>query len=297
MNVCCVILNYNDWRTTRDLAKRIHDYRTIGHIVLVDNASTDDSCERLSELRDDKVTVLCSEKNGGYGAGNNLGVRYSIEKLGAEQVLIANPDVTFSEPCVRQMARILEERPGVGVISAVMEDAVYGGRMNGWRLHGFAGELLNMGPVSRRLLGRFLTYPKSYFRGRKAVYVDAVHGSMLMVSGKAFCDCGGYDEGIFLYQEEAVLGQRMRGSGYRTVLLLSQRYRHEHSVSIGKTYDTLIARQKLRNQSTLYYMKHYLSIHAWQAVLARLWFGGILLEDYGAALFGKLYEKGRENEL
>ncbi len=56
------------------------------------------------------------------------------------------------------------------------------------------------------------------------MYVDAVHGSMLMISAQAFEETGGYDEGIFLYQEEAVLGQRMRASGYRTVLLLNRTF-------------------------------------------------------------------------
>ncbi len=280
-------MNYNDWPTVKTLVERIHDYKILKHIVLVDNASSDDSYQQLLRMKDEKVTVLLAEKNGGYGSGNNMGIRYSVEQLGMSQILIANPDVIFSEECVRCLARVLEARPDIGAASAIVEDAVYGGQMNGWKLRGFGGELLSMGPVSRRVFGRFLNYPEKYFRGKKAVYVDAVHGSMLMVNGKAFLDCGGYDENIFLYQEEAVLGQRMRAGGYRMVLLLNQRYRHEHSVSISKAYDTLTARQRIRNQSEMYYMERYLHINSWQKIAARLWFGGILLEDYAAALLGK----------
>ena len=44
-----------------------------------------------------------------------------------------------------------------------------------------------------------IDYPDSYFQGHKAVYVDAVHGSLLMVDAVKMLGCGGYDEEVFLY--------------------------------------------------------------------------------------------------
>lgn len=278
MKLNCVILNYNDAGTVEKLVRLIHDYRVVEQIVVVDNASTDDSMERLKELQDHMVDVIRADKNGGYGAGNNLGVRFARENRQATHVLIANPDVEFSEDCLMKMLRIFENHPDAGVVTAVMQDAQYGSQRNGWPLRGFVRELLSMGPVSRRLAKRFLEYPDPYFRDRKAVFVDAVHGSMLMVDADKFLECGGYDEGIFLYQEEAVLGQRMRTCGYRTILLLNCSYRHEHSVSIHKSHESQMARQRLREKSTLYYMKKYLSINPLQEQLARLWFLGIRME-------------------
>lgn len=289
MRINCVILNFNDWETVTRLVHMIHDYDYLEKIVLVDNHSTDDSWEELQVLKDEKVDLIRTQKNGGYGYGNNTGIRYAIENNGATHVLVANPDVVFSESCVIHIAKIYANHPDAGVVTASIQDETFGsGRgRNGWKLHGFTGELLSMEPVCRRLFRRFLNYPASYFKGKKAVYVDAVHGSMLMIRAQAFLETGGYDEGIFLYQEEAVLGQRMRTSGYRTVLLLNRTYQHQHSVSISKTYSQLLKRQKLRNQSAYYYMVHYLRINAVQKVIAKLWFQLILLEDWLAAkLFG-----------
>lgn len=288
MNLSCVILNYNDADTVGKLVRRIRDYKILGQIVIVDNASTDGSMEKLEPLRGGNVSVIRAEKNGGYGAGNNLGVRYAAEHGNAAHVLIANPDVFFSEGCLIKMLRVFRNHPDVGIVAAVMHDAGYGKLRNGWRLHGFVGELLSMGPVSRRLFGRFLDYPKSRFRGRKAAYVDAVHGSMLMVDTEKFLGCGGYDEGIFLYQEEAVLGQRMRAFGGRTALLLNCSYRHEHSASISKTYESQLARQRLREESTLYYLRHYLSVNRVQEMAAKLWFWGIRTEIRAAKVLGML---------
>ncbi len=278
MKINCVIVNYNDAGTVLELVGRIRGYRCFDQIVVVDNASTDDSWQRLEPLKDHKVAVIRGEKNGGYGYGNNLGVKYAAQVNEATHVVIANPDVEFSESLVLAMGRIFSQHPDAGVVSAVMEDMEYGGLGRGWPLRGFVGELLAMGPVSRRIFGRFLNYPEKYFEGKKAVWVDVVHGSMLMVDTAAFLGCGGYDENIFLYQEEAVLGWKMRTEGYRTALLLAQSYVHRHGVSVGKSVGQALERQKLRHESVLYYMKHYLYINPFQAAVARMWFWGILME-------------------
>ena len=290
MKTNCVIVNYNDADTVINLVDRVHEYLCFDQIVVVDNASTDDSWQRLERLRDDKVAVIRGEKNGGYGYGNNLGVRYAARINEATHVVIANPDVEFSENLILAMGRIFSHHPDAGVVSAVMEDMEYGGMGYGWPLRGFAGELLAMGPVSRRIFGRFLSYPGKYFEGKKAAWVDVVHGSMLMVDTAAFLECGGYDENIFLYQEEAVLGWKMRTGGYRTALLLTESYVHRHGVSVGKSLGEAMERQKLRHESVMYYMKHYLYINPVQELMARLWFWGILMEIRiaGGFMGGKL---------
>ena len=100
VRLSCVILNYNDAETTEKLVKQIADYNVLHQIIVVDNASTDDSLERLKKLEADqpgRLHVLSADHNGGYGSGNNLGVRYAAGQGGATHVLIANPDVVFSE--------------------------------------------------------------------------------------------------------------------------------------------------------------------------------------------------------
>ena len=292
MQLSCVILNYNDAETTEKLVMQIADYDVLHQIIVVDNASTDDSLERLRKLESDanasqscKVRVISADHNGGYGSGNNLGVRCGAEQ-GATHVLIANPDVVFSEQSLKAMLAVFARHPEVGIVTTRIRDARFPNLKNGWPLRSFIRELLSMGPVSRRLLGKTFDYPDSYFAGRSAVYVGAVHGSMLMVDTEKFLEAGGYDEGIFLYEEEQVLGRRMQNAGYRSVLLLNQHYDHEHSASISKSFSDAMKRQRLREESTLYYMKHYLHISPLQEQIAKLWFAGIRMEMQVAKLVG-----------
>ncbi len=280
--ISCVILNYNDAASTERLVRQIYRYPVLDAVVVVDNHSTDDSLSRLKamaqELDPEKIVVLKSRENGGYGAGNNKGVRYSYEVLQMDYVLIANPDVEFSESCVIHLARLFEKHEDLGVAAALMEDPAYGEQKNGWPLLGFWGELARTGPVCRRLFRPLLEYGPHYFEGKKAVYVDAVHGSLLMVDAVKMMECGGYDEKVFLYNEESILGFRMLEQGYRSVLLLTERYQHRHSESISRTYQNAWARQRLRNESALYYYRHYLKANPLKMLAARIFFQAVRLE-------------------
>ena len=283
MKISCVILNYNDAQTVLDQARRICPYPSLDYVVVVDNASTDNSWEELQKLKEesDKISLIRTEKNGGYGAGNNAGIRYSYEELEADFVLIANPDTVFTDTCVRNMAAVLGRCPDVAAAAPRMIDPVFGEQINGWKLPGFLGSLIKTGPICRRTLGRILKgridYPDSYFQGHKAVYVDAVHGSLLMVDAVKMLGCGGYDEEVFLYNEEEILAHRFQNAGYRTVLILCQTYRHEHSASISKSFQSAAGRQKLRNQSALYYYEKYLHICPLQKLIAQGFFQVILM--------------------
>ncbi|MCD8370908.1 MAG: glycosyltransferase family 2 protein [Clostridiales bacterium] len=288
MKLNCVILNYNDARTTAGLVRRIRDYDILDGIVVVDNRSTDDSMKRLEALRDEKVTVIGTERNGGYGYGNNRGVRYAAGKNGATHVLIANPDVNVSERCVCAMLQIFAGHSEVGVVSARMRDEMYGDLKNAWPSRTFSGELLAMGPISRRLFRGILEYPVSYMNGKQAVYVDTVHGSLLMVDVAKFLQCGGYDEHMFLYQEESVLAWRMRKHGFRTVLIRNHSYRHAHSVSISKSFSGQMERQKLRERSVMYYLSRYLQIGFAGKLFTKIWFLIIRAEIRTAEVFDKV---------
>ena len=130
MKLAAVILNYNDGDETIEAVRRISEYETLEAVIVVDNASTDGSREKLKawlremnhklareEREEEEETeqfhrymLVSSDRNGGYGYGNNLGVQYAYEVAGAEYVLIANPDASFSEDCLKQMLACFEER-------------------------------------------------------------------------------------------------------------------------------------------------------------------------------------------
>lgn len=121
MQLSCVILNYNDAETTEKLVKQLADYDVLHQIIVVDNASTDDSLERLRKLESDanasqsgKVRVISADHNGGYGSGNNLGVRYAAEQGGATHVLIGESGCGIFGAVPKSHAGSLCPSPGGG---------------------------------------------------------------------------------------------------------------------------------------------------------------------------------------
>lgn len=307
MKVAAVILNYNDAEETIAAVRRIAAFACLDTVIVVDNASTDGSAERLkawlsaenrrllseeeTEETDDapedepeqfhRYMLVRAERNGGYGYGNNLGVQYAYENAGAELVLIANPDAAFSEKCAEAMIACFENDPTAAVVSVPVQgaDGTPDWQGSAWPLHGFYAALLETGPLTRRLFRKRLRYPDAMFAGAVPlpVRVDAVHGALLMVDADRFMACGGYDEEMFLYNEENVLAWKMKENGSETLLLTDQSYCHKGSATISASYDA-VERQKLRQRSEFYFYRKYLEISPLQSLLARCFQALVLLE-------------------
>lgn len=267
--ISCIILNYNDARTTEKLVRQIREYEILDSIVIVDNCSTDNSLETLGGLEEGKVHLIRAGKNGGYGYGNNQGIRYAVSELHATHVLIANPDVEVSESCLKAMADAFLKFGRLAAAAAVTTNPAGEVQLSSWRLNGFWGDLLDTGLVTRRLFKKLLNDRPELSKGRSYAFVDAVAGSLFLADAAALMECGLYDEEVFLYCEEKILGWKLKKSGYRTVLLLDQRYVHHHSVSISKNVTSIRKKQELLHESKLHYYKKYLKINPFEEWLAK----------------------------
>ncbi|SET96562.1 glycosyltransferase family 2 protein [Lacrimispora sphenoides] len=281
MNISCIILNYNDPETTISLVNSIVNYKILDSIVIVDNYSTDDSVSRLQAVAGGKVHLISTERNGGYGYGNNQGIRYAYGTLHASHVLIANPDVKVTEGCIQAMKDSFLKISRLGVAAAVTRDGAGEVALSSWRINGLMGDLLDTGLITRRIFARWLNDRpelKADFEKERYVYVDAVLGSLFMADINALMECGLYDEDVFLYYEEKILGFQLKKKGYGTVLLLNQSYIHLHSVSINKNVKSILKKQAILHESKLHYYKNYLGINRFQECLVKAFLAFLMAE-------------------
>ena len=265
--ISCVILNYNDAPTTISLVERIKEYALLDYIVVVDNCSTDDSWEQLQRYKSDKVHVVQSSRNGGYGSGNNVGLRYSSNVLNADYSIIANPDVQFNEDCVEKFLQTFKEDPSVALVSARQSNSSDCAWKNCSTLQYVLATSLFF-----EVWQNIRSYPKSYYKGKDSVLVFAVPGSLLMVDLKKMIKYGMYDEEFFLYYEEPVLAQKFADAGLKTVLRLDCSYVHNHHVSISKTYRRWSQQHAILLRSAEMFLKKYKKANALQMAFAKLWF-------------------------
>lgn len=86
--VSIIIVNWNGQKWLNKCFNSLYSQTYKNYeIILVDNASTDDSIAFIKENYPD-VIIICSQKNLGFACGNNLG----IEKAKGEYILLLNND-------------------------------------------------------------------------------------------------------------------------------------------------------------------------------------------------------------
>ena len=113
-----VILNYNSWADTVACVDSIHEAekKLEFRIYLVDNCSPVRPEPGVLESLDKRgVIFIQNERNAGYSAGNNIGIKRALED-GCEEVLISNSDVRYETGSISELQTYLQDHPDVGIV-------------------------------------------------------------------------------------------------------------------------------------------------------------------------------------
>ncbi len=275
-----VVLNYNDSESVIDYVNRIISYESIEHIVIVDNKSTDNSYDKMKSVFRDhpKVDLLQTEKNGGYGFGNNRGVEFLVKNYDSEYIAITNPDVFYEEGALRECERFLYEHNDYCVAAPRMKNIKGNYEMCSWKLPSW----IELAAHSSVFLSRLIPMKYEVFESceNEIEQVDCVSGAMLCINTNLFMKCNMYDEGMFLYYEETLLAIKLRKAGYKSALLCPYSYVHYHSVSISKTFKSKFSKQMLMHTSQKYLLRNYYSLNILQRIIADVIMGVSVFEMY-----------------
>ena len=272
-----VILNYVDYETTLSLISHIKHCSEIDHIVIVDNASPNDSYVRLKVCENEKISVIQSRRNGGYAFGNNVGVRYLIENYNPDIIGIANPDVLFDNAFVRKIKNVFEAYPEYAVLTGLQLSA--DGKINYGAFHGkdsvssiFRYEISQLFSLFTRILQKIfhvqlMTGFKKYMDmklqdGGEVIPVWEVHGSLFFVRASDFKEAGFFDEGTFMYREEEILSSKIERLGKKEGVIPEIKFVHLciHHFS-NNPYNILphLKSEYYYKNSKIYYFNKYIT--------------------------------------
>jgi N-acetylglucosaminyl-diphospho-decaprenol L-rhamnosyltransferase len=209
-SIGAVVVNYNAGSALCGCVASL-EAGGVTEIVVVDNASADDSIALLSKCSPD-ATLVSSPANLGFGRGANLGARSTV----AEYLLVCNPDLVASPEAIQRLATVLDESPGVALAGPMLREpsgVVYpsGREFPGMAEalgHGFVGLFWGGNPWTQR----YRHIGQEQHRSRDA---DWVSGAFFLVRRTAFDEVGGFDERYFMYVEDVDLCWRLRKSGWR----------------------------------------------------------------------------------
>lgn len=235
--VLCVVLN---WRTAEMTRRSVESALVAmegvaGGIVVVDNDSGDGSFETLSAAfaGHPRVRVIQSGRNGGYGAGNNVGIRAGLPGgVAPDYVYILNSDAFPAPDAIRILRDYLDAHPGVGFAGSHIHGEDGEPHTTAFRFPSALGELegaAKTGPVTR-LLRRWVVAPPLPAATQR---VDWLAGASVMMRRSVLDRIGLFDETFFLYYEETDLCRRAARAGWPTVYVVESRVMHIGSVSTG----------------------------------------------------------------
>ncbi len=206
-------------------------------VVVVENASGEEADLASGIERDfkDLARLVVSPVNGGFGAGNNLGVRSAHEAGRAfDYVHFLNPDTEVRPTAVLSLVRFLEAHPRAGLASGSFEHPDGTPWPIAFRFPSALGELeaaCGLGVVSRLL--RDHVVPRTM--GSSPELIDWCSGASMMVRREVLEQVGGFDESFFLYFEEIDLCRRMRIAGWESWYVPDSRVMHVRGQSTGVT--------------------------------------------------------------
>ncbi|HWL55354.1 MAG TPA: glycosyltransferase family 2 protein [Paracoccus sp. (in: a-proteobacteria)] len=241
-SVQVVVLN---WRTPdMSLAAAEAALREIadldGGVTIVDNGSDDGSHEKMQAeaeargwLASGRVAVVQSGWNGGFGAGNNYGIRQGLpDGRRPDLVYLLNSDAIPQPGAIRILRDYLVAHPEAGIACSRLRGTDGAPHLTAFRFPSAAGEFeaaSRTGPVTRLLRDKVVAMPQPEVSGR----VDWSAGASMMMRSDVLDRIGLFDEGFFLYFEETDLCRRAAGAGWQTHYVVESEVEHIGSASTG----------------------------------------------------------------
>lgn len=199
-------------------------------IIVVENASPDDSFAHLKAALPKDVRLVLAERNGGFSSGVNVGAALAT----GDFLLVLNPDTYFVDQSISRALELMETDKTIGLVGL---DLTY---PNGERQFSARRFYSVLDIVGRRTpLGRY--WPIKPMIDRHMMFTawdkglpfdaDWVMGTGFVIRRSLFEKIGRMNEAYFLYMEDVDLCARVWRAGLRVVCAPNVRLIHDHQRS------------------------------------------------------------------
>lgn len=236
--VYIVVLNWNGWRDTLRCIASLKALRyPYFEIVVIDNASSDDSVIRIRE-KYPEIKMIINDKNRGFAGGCNPGIRMAIG-ANAKYVWLINNDAIADRNALGALVDLMESCPNLGASGSLIYDLDFPEKMLAWG----GGRINWVFGISRHC--------------NKEVdddSLDYITGASLFLRVEAIQDVGLLDERYFMYWEDADICIRLRKARWRLSVGKASRVFHAESSSVGKR--SSLQTQYFNASSVRFFRKH-----------------------------------------
>ncbi len=203
--VFIIVLNYNGKDVIKTCLSSLFklDYPNF-EIVFVDNNSSDGSLE-IAKSNFSKANFIKNSENLGFSAGNNIGIRFALERM-AEYILVINNDTEVEKDFLEKLVEAGLKDKKAGVLSPV----IFNGEKNKiW----FSGGKIKWFEMK--------TVHEQEPRTEEAYESEYLSGCAMLIKAEVFREIGLFDENFFLYYEDADFTFRAKKAGFKNIVVSS----------------------------------------------------------------------------
>jgi GT2 family glycosyltransferase len=226
MDCSIIIVNYNTKTITNNCIESVKKF-TEGisyEIILVDNASSDDSVAFFNEMKD--IIFIRSSENIGFGRANNLGA----EQAKGEFLFLLNSDTVLVENSIKKLVDFFEDKEAelnIGSLGCILVDKEMNYNGCGSNFTSCAEEIHHYKTIIPGLRYFFKNKPVNLYPLRESFFeIDYVIGADLMIKNHVFKNMKGFDKDFFMYYEESDLQYRMKRAGYKAYIYTETKIIH-----------------------------------------------------------------------
>jgi len=284
--VSAIIVSYkNEEMTCSYVNEELGKCPEIDHVVIVNNAATEASNEKLhagipgSELSigDDyhgaNVIILYNKENQGFARANNQGARFVNRFIHSQYLLFSNDDIVINNAdVVEQLIKIRESNPSIGCFAPkiLKTDGSTQGPFPYWSLWK-RYTLYTLYPIGMRWARKIIVKRQDkQLQHTVSGFYNTLVGCFFMVELSDFTRAGMMDDRTFLYREEEILAERLKSIGKRSYCETSVSVIHlggQSSYKDSKRQYNFV-NQTIRDSDIIYY-HDYRNYPLWQIHLAQ----------------------------
>jgi GT2 family glycosyltransferase len=213
VRVAAIVVNWRRPELTIAAARHVAVQTYPADLIVVDNGSGDGSADAIEQALPD-ASLIRMDKNGGFGTGCNAGIAHALDST-YDHVWLINND---AEPQPDALAKLVEAMAdkSVGIVGSRLTEP-HG------KVDDHAGAIMNPATLGCRA-------------SLSAVELNAarwswISGASALIRLDAIKTAGVFDEGFFMYWEDADLCTRLRSAGYRLAVAEDSIVAHEAGTS------------------------------------------------------------------
>ena len=212
-------------------------------IIVVDNNSSDGTCEMLAKKFVD-VKLILNKNNVGFSKANNQGV----EKATGEYVLILNPDTVVAEDTFDIILPFAEKQKNLGALGVKMIDGT------GNFLPESKRNVPTVRIANQKIRGNSENYYANQLSVNENAEVEILTGAFMLLKRKRYQSIGGFDEDYFMYGEDIDLSYKLLNEGYQNYYFGSTAIIHYKGESTIKDISYL---KHFYGAMQIFYKKHF----------------------------------------